>query len=256
MTKIKVSAVSYLNTKPFLLGLEKTGLINQIDLSLDIPSQTAQKLQEKSVELALVPVAVLPFLENYEIVTDYCIGTTGKVRTVALYSACPLSEIKTVLLDYHSRTSVQLVQFLFREYWRQEVVFVAAKESFEHDISGTTAGLIIGDRTIKWEKKLPYAYDLGEMWVKHTGLPFVFAAWVATRPLSSLFLQQLNEAFGIGMSNMDEVVALHENVYDASFDLKYYLTKNISFDLDEEKRKGLDLFLTYIRANELMRHDV
>ena len=131
-----------------------------------------------------------------------------------------------------------------------------AYEGFEHDISGNTAGLIIGDRTIKWEKKLPYAYDLGEMWLKHTGLPFVFAAWGATRPLPLLFLEQLNKAFRIGMNSINEVVALYDNMYDASFDLKYYLTKNISFDLDEEKRKGLALFLKYIMANELMKHDV
>ena len=94
--KIKVSAVSYLNTTPFLYGIANSEVKNLIDISLDIPSDCAKKLLSGEVDLGLVPIAVLPLLKEYHIVTDYCIGAQGNVDSVALYSDVPLSEISTI----------------------------------------------------------------------------------------------------------------------------------------------------------------
>ena len=141
MSKIKASAVAYLNTKPFLYGLKKTGLLQQIDLALDIPSNTAKKLLNGEVDLGLVPVAVLPLLtKKYQIVSDYCIGTERVVKTVCLYSQVSLQQIKRIYLDYHSRTSVQLVQLLCEKYWQLEVEFLPAEEGYIQQIQGDTAG--------------------------------------------------------------------------------------------------------------------
>ena len=79
---LKISAVSYLNTKPFLYGLFQSGMEDSIDLSLDIPSECARKLVAGEVDLGLIPVAVIPQLKTPHIISDYCIGTEGAVKTV------------------------------------------------------------------------------------------------------------------------------------------------------------------------------
>ena len=91
--KIKVSAVSYLNTLPFIYGINNSEVVNDIKLSLDIPSDCGMKLLSGEVDLGLVPVAILPQLKEYHIISDYCIGAEGKVDSVALYSDVPLDEI-------------------------------------------------------------------------------------------------------------------------------------------------------------------
>ncbi|NQX96939.1 MAG: hypothetical protein HRT73_03545 [Flavobacteriales bacterium] len=97
--KIKVSAVSYLNTLPFIYGINNSEVMEGIDLSLDIPSDCAKKLLSGEVDLGLVPIAILPQLKEYHIISDYCIGAEGKVDSVALYSDVPLNEIEYIYLD-------------------------------------------------------------------------------------------------------------------------------------------------------------
>src|ERR1039458_6553628 len=103
--KIKISVVSYLNSKPFIYGLQHSTFLNEIDLQLDIPSVCAQKLIDGQVDIGLIPVAALPQLKDPYIITDYCIGAEGKVASVMLYSNVPLHEITAILLDYQSKTS-------------------------------------------------------------------------------------------------------------------------------------------------------
>ena len=116
-----ISIVNYYNTTPFLYGLNHTGFQSQIKLELDIPSVCAQKLKNKQVDIGLVPVAILPELESYHIITDYCIGSVGKVDSVKLFSEKPLEELTHVLLDYQSKTSVTLVQVLNKHFWKKNI---------------------------------------------------------------------------------------------------------------------------------------
>ncbi len=120
--KYAVSAVSYINTKPFLHGLELSSVRNKILLTQETPAQCAQKLLSNEIDIGLVPVAVIPLLKNPQIVSPFCIGSNGVVKTVCLFSEVPLEEINTIYLDYQSRTSVLLVQLLMKEYWKKEVV--------------------------------------------------------------------------------------------------------------------------------------
>jgi len=244
----KLSAVSYLNTKPFLMGLENSPLKGQIDLELAIPSKTAAHLIEGKVDIGLVPVAILPQLPQYEIITNYCIGAVGAVKTVAIYSQVPLEEVNTIYLDYHSRTSIRLAQILCEHYWKISPTFLPAFNGYENEIGGNTAGVIIGDRAIRLAKNYGYEYDLAEAWYHFTGLPFVFAAWVARKKISPDFEASLNRAFEKGMANRGEVASFYQKHYP-NFDVSAYLQKYISYDLDTAKRKALDLFLSYIRED-------
>jgi chorismate dehydratase len=243
LKKIRITAVSYLNTKPLLYGLLKSDLAQRIDLQLNIPSVCAQQLLTGEAELGLVPVAVLPELRQPRIISDYCIGTVGAVKTVAIYSHVPIEKVETLYLDYHSRTSVALSKILMREYWKLSPAFLRASEGYINDIQGTTAGLVIGDRTIGLEKRFPYVYDLGDIWMKHTGLPFVFAAWVSTKPLPDAFIKAFNAALKSGLDAIPELMFLLPTPVP-DFDLEAYFTNYISYHLDHDKRKALSSFLS------------
>lgn len=253
--KIKISAVSYLNTKPFLFGIFQSEMENLLDLSLDMPSECARKLIEGEVDLGLIPVAAIPQLDNPQIISDFCIGTEGVVKTVCIYSNCPIEEVTHLYLDYQSRTSVALTRYLVQNYWKITPKFVDATAGFENKIEGKTAALIIGDRTIGMEGQYPYVYDLGEMWKAHTGLPFVFAAWVSNEPLSENFQKQFNKALKTGIDKRYQVAQLFQSSYQG-FDVKDYYYKYIDYDLTAAKQEALKLFLNYIepkREVSLMR---
>lgn len=247
--KIKISAVSYLNTLPFINGINNSEVINNIELSLDMPSDCAQKLLDGEVDLGLVPVAVLPKLKEYHIISDYCIGAEGKVDSVALYSDVPLNEIENIYLDYQSRTSVNLAQILANNFWNITPKWLEATQGFENRIEGKTAGVIIGDRTFNLSKSYKYKYDLAEEWYSFTGLPFAFACWVSNKKLPNSFIIQFNEALAHGVNNIDEAVNQYAQNSIPKEELANYLTNYISYTLDENKLKAIDLFLGLIKTN-------
>ncbi len=245
--KLKVTAVSYLNTKPFLYGLFKSGLNEEIDLQLDIPSDGAKRLASGEADLGLVPVAVIPELPSPHIISDYCIGTVGTVKTVCIFSDCPLEDMTHLYLDYHSRTSVELVQILLEKHWRLSPTLLPAKEGFEEKIGGTTGALIIGDRAVGKDLKYPFVYDLGEAWQQFTGLPFVFAAWVSNRPLEPEFVKRFNAALQSGLDHIPQLMYILPSP-QPGFDLQRYFTENISYQLDIEKRQALKMFLSMMKT--------
>ncbi len=214
--------------------------MERIELIEEYPSKIASMLLNDEIDVGLVPVAVIPHLKESFIITDYCIGAVNEVASVALFSEVPMDQIKTVLLDYQSRSSVNLAKVLFKEYWKKEVVLQDAKEDFRSDIKGHVAGIVIGDRALEQAKSSKYMYDLAAAWIDFTGLPFVFAAWVANKPLGEDFEDAFNRANAYGVKHIDEVVA---ELGEQPFDLKKYYTENISYDLTDNKRKGLALFL-------------
>ncbi|MDP1801577.1 MAG: menaquinone biosynthesis protein [Bacteroidota bacterium] len=245
---IKISIVNYTNTLPFKWALKRSALIGKIVLHEDIPSICAQKLKFKQVDLALVPVALLAELDTYFIETDFCIGANGKVDSVKLYSQVPLNEIKTVMLDYQSKSSITLTKVLFKFFWKEKVDYFDAKPGFENEIKDTNAAVVIGDRTFNLNGNYKYEYDLAEEWKKFTGLAFVFAAWVSTEKLPTEFIQEFNSVLKFGIDNIIEAIDEESNVKDLSkIQTIEYLTKRIDYNLDQEKRKALELFLSYIK---------
>lgn len=249
MNKIKVTAVSYLNTKPLLYGIFKSDIESQIDLQLDIPSVCAERLLSGEAELGLVPVAIIPFLEDAHIVSDYCIGTNGAVKTVCIYGEVPIEKMDAIYLDFHSRTSVELTSYLLEKHWRLSPKLLHSQEGYIEQIGEKIGGLVIGDRTIGLEAQFPYVYDLGSEWKKHTGLPFVFAAWVSNKKLPESFLRSFNQALKAGIEHIPQLINLMP-MSSNNFDLKDYFTNHISYELDAPKRKALHLFLEYLRAKK------
>jgi chorismate dehydratase len=248
MNKIKISAVSYLNSKPFTYGIEHHKVKEECVLELDIPSVCAQKLLEDKVDIGLIPVAVIPKLQEAHIITDYCIGAVGAVSSVVLYSNVPLNEIRSVYLDYQSRTSVALTRVLAAQFWKIDPEWIPAAPGFENAVEGSAAAVIIGDRTFGIRDKFRYAWDLSEEWMKFTGLPFVFACWVANKKLPPGFIDELNAALAWGIERRVEVGEMLQGQYPA-VDTRDYLGEKISYRLDEAKRKGLEKFLGYLGSS-------
>ncbi len=246
--KINVGIIDYLNVKPFLYGIKHSSVINDIHLVETFPSKLAQMLLTGEVDLGIVPVAIIPKMKEYYMVSDYCIGCNGPVATVCLFSEVPINRVETVLLDYQSKTSVALAKILLQEYWKISPVFEdVQEEEFRHRITGTTAAVVIGDRAFEQRKKSAYSYDLGEAWKNFTGMPFVFAAWIANKPLPDGFIHAFNEANAFGLMHIDEVV--QENPYKL-FDLKQYYKYNVSYVFDDKKKAALDAFLLLLKQEK------
>ena len=243
--KIKVGAVSYLNTKPLIYGFEQGMMKAEIDLLIDYPANVAEMLCNNQIDIGLIPVIAIPLLPEHYIISDYCIGCDGEVASVCLFSDVPLQEIETILLDYQSRTSVALLKMLLQEHWKISPKLIAGKEHYENDITGTTAGLIIGDRALIQRLHSTYIFDLGQAWKEMTGLPFVFAAWVSNKELPVEFIKAFNVANEYGFIHLDEVIKQNPITV---FDLKSYYTRFIKFKLDRDMYTAKDFFLTKIKS--------
>lgn len=242
----KLSIVSYLNSKPFLYGMFLNAFDQTVKLNLEIPSVVAQQLIEGQVDIGLVPVATIPQIPNAKIISDYCIGTLGQVKTVCIYADCPIDQVRNLYLDYHSRTSAALTKILLKEYWQHQPNFLTAEEGYIDQIGKNTAGLVIGDRTMGLENQFAYHYDLGDIWKKHTGLPFVFAAWVSNTKLDPSFIKSFNEALKTGVDRIPQVAQLFQSSHQ-HFDVLKYFQTYISYKLDDAKKKALDLFLEKLK---------
>ncbi len=236
--------MSYLNTKPLTYGFENGQMISQVDLIFEYPAKVAAMLLNDEADIGLIPVAVIPKLKEYHIISDYCIGADGEVASVCLFSDVPIREIETVFLDYQSRTSVALLKILLEQHWKITPQLIAAEAGYESNITNTAAGLVIGDRALVQRKKSKYIYDLAAAWKEMTGLPFVFAVWVANKPLPASVIESFNQTTGEGLKHIPEIVS--QNVYP-DYDLLTYYTKNIDYSLDAGKKKALELFIDHIK---------
>jgi chorismate dehydratase len=243
--KIKISAVKYANTYPFLYGIYETGFDKKVIIETDHPADCAAKLISGKVDIGLIPVAVLPLMNEYHIITDYCLGAYGKVRTVMLLSNCPFDEIKKINLDYRSRSSINLARILAKNAWKREFAWNNTSEKFDFlNIPYNDAVVLIGDQCFGFEKRYRYRVDLAEEWYKFTGLPFAFACWTANRRLDDRFIEEFNDALAAGVKNLPAVIEKygHSGTIRGN-DLRVYLTENMNFMLNDDKRKAISLFL-------------
>jgi chorismate dehydratase len=241
LKKIKVGAVSYLNTKPLLYGIEHSDeLMQQVELIKDYPSKIAKQFLDGDFDVGLVPVTVIPNMNEYYIVSDYCIGAEGNVASVCLFSNVELDKVEKILLDYQSRTSVALCKVLLKNYWKKDIILEDATEDFTEHINGTTAAVLIGDRALKQRKISKYIYDLAGEWKAFTGFSFVFAAWIANKKLPGNFLKSFNEKNAEGVNNISAVL---KDIQCDFYDMRTYYTRNISYKFSAEKFQGMNLFL-------------
>lgn len=244
MTKLRVVTVKYLNTKPFINGLQRGFIDAELELVLDHPAQCAEELLNGKADIGLIPVAAYPELDGYQIFSDFCIGCNGPVNTVKIYSHSPLDTCKLVFLDYQSRTSVQLASIILKSYLNLKITPVKGYPGYENEITGDQAGLIIGDRCFYYNRSIPYQLDLGQAWKDWTGLPFVFAVWVCKIGTNPELLIKFNQALNSGIEAITADFTSEEEVI--------YLTQNLSYDYHDSQKTALNRFLNHISQPQLV----
>jgi len=245
MNTIRITAVSYYNTLPFIYGLKHSGLLSGFELSLDVPSECARKLIADEADIGLIPVGALPGIQGYHLIGNLCIGADKDVKSVLLLANTNLDKLKTIYLDTDSRTSVNLVRILALQYWKINPVWKTLSELTGKP--GQDEGmLLIGDKTFGLCTQYPFCYDLAVEWIKFTGLPFVFAVWVSRRPLPDEFVKSFQAALSWGIEHREQSVIMAEKLHITPEQLISYLNNDISYPLDEQKKKGMELFLEYL----------
>jgi len=259
---VAVGAVSYLNSKPLIEGLDRL-LAGHATLRLDYPSRLADELASGQLDVALIPSIEYFRGHNYEIISDACVAAHGPVLSVKLYSRVPWGDVKSIALDEGSRTSATLARILLAE--RHGVFPKLEPLPLDHrtEDSAADAILLIGDRAISPpNEKFLGTWDLGEEWFNWTGLPFVFAMWVGRRGVSgqeagdrnqesedrseqaaSDIAHLLSQSRDLGVARIDDIARREAPLLGLSLPTTVsYLSENLQYHLGPAERNGLKLF--------------
>jgi chorismate dehydratase len=242
---VRISAVSYLNSIPFVYGLTHSGLMADYELVLEVPSKCAQSLISNTSSVALLPAGALPQLNHeVQIIGDYCIGAHKQVKTVSLYANQPVNELTSIFLDNDSVTSAGLIKILFNHHWKCNPSY---KNLTTLNLGANEGLLAIGDKTFALNSTYLYKYDLAEEWYKMTGLPFVFAVWAGILPLEVEFLNKFNRAIEFGITHKSAALANYNNLKINYEEANDYLNNYIDYKLDSVKKRALQLYLDMLK---------
>lgn len=241
---INIAAVSYLNTLPFVYGINHSGFLSRARLKLMVPSACADNLLEGHSDIALVPVGALTQFSSYRLVSNYCLGAVGNVKTVLLLSEVPVNEIKRIFLDLDSRTSVRLAAVLARHHWKINPEWLPLND--QSAITQKTDAIVaIGDKTFSLRQRFSHITDLAAEWQTMTGLPFVFAVWISTKKIPDPLISEFNEALGYGVDRIEEAVDEAGPLVVSREEAIRYLKHDIHYPLDDPKKEAMKMFLEY-----------
>jgi chorismate dehydratase len=244
MTPVRLGAVEYLNARPLVVGLDRSP---RFDLRFDLPSECARLLAAGDIDLGLIPSIEYLRDESYRIVPGVAITSAGPVDSVALFTRRPLREVRSIVMDTSSRTSVALVKVLCARLFRIEPTIQAHAPDLKAMLEAADAALVIGDKALLAEPGEIQKIDLGEAWTSMTGFPFVWAFWVGrTGALTAEDVAALQAARDAGVRQADAVA--REYFRDAPQRQEVgarYLRDNIKYDLGDAERAGLELFFRY-----------
>lgn len=238
----RVGAVSYLNTKPLIWGLDPAELI------LDVPARLAEEFYAGKLDVALLPIFAVLNAGGGLLVDDVAIACRGPVYSVIVASRTPLENCGEIYLDPSSRSSAALLRVLIAEYYENKIALVESFECPDH-----AARLIIGDPAIRFREEHGdewQYHDLGQLWLQHTGLPFVFAAWTIAKHTSNSagIADVLRQVKTSGLEHRAQIAAAEEDPAWA----QHYLTDYIRFDLRAEEKKAIELFSRLAARHDLL----
>jgi chorismate dehydratase len=247
MNKPRVAASSYLNAAPlcysFVHGLQRD---RSEFLSDAAPARCSELLSSQQADAALIPVIEYARVPDLKIAPNACVASRHLVRSVIVASKVPLPEIRTLTLDTSSRTSAALIRILLEHFYSVHPIYSQTPPKIDEMLASNDAALIIGDPAMLVDRTSLRVYDLAEEWKKNTGLPFVFAFW-AIRSGSIERLEQAGidfvEAKREGIASIGTIAADYSRQLGLPVsDLISYLTENISYDLDAESLRGMNLY--------------
>jgi len=273
VTKLRISIVQYLNTAPLVWGFTNGPLRGKYNLSFTVPSQCAEQLRRGAVDVAIIPAIEYQRIDNLAILPDMAIASKKQVRSLLIISKKPIEQVNSFALDASSRSTQTLTRILCAEKWKIAPEFFEASPDLGAMLEQADAALLIGDPALRiavgiekdsWSgaegrtmcqaaalgitnAEMLYVYDVVSEWRSLTGLPAVLAVWaarrdVATPDVAADFLASRD----FGLSCIPEIC------FDAARDLELpqrtlesYLRDNIDFTLDEENRRGLELYFAH-----------
>jgi chorismate dehydratase len=253
MRKLRISAISYLNTAPLMWDFEHGEAGSHFEISYTIPSACARALAEGTADIGIIPAAAYTQIPGLQILPDVAIASRRAVRSILLVSKVPVEQIQTVALDTSSMTSVALAKIVLR--WKGgEREYAPMAPDLEKMLNAHDAGLLIGDPALQVDRTRYHTLDLAEEWIRMTGKPFVFAFWAvrgdalseADPSLDLAAVFRASRDLGLESANLSRIV----NEWSAKLQLsagevRSYLTQNIHYLLDPECIDGLQAFYGY-----------
>ncbi len=250
MSRLKISAISYLNTAPLMWDFEHGTAGAGFDISYTIPSSCAEALRTGTADIGIIPAAAYALIPNLAIIPEVAIASKQAVRSILLVSKVPVEEARTVALDTSSMTSVALAKVLFAKWLGGARSYAAMAPDLDLMLAHHDAALLIGDPALQVDRRRYITLDLAEEWVSRTGKSFVFAFWaVRKQALSGRDAAAIANVFrdsrdhGLEPKNLEVIVqewAPKLGLFAAA--VRNYLTHNIHYCLDSPSLEGLQLF--------------
>ncbi len=254
MRRLRISAISYLNTAPLMWDFDHAGAGRDFDISYTLPSTCAQNLAAGSADIGIIPAAAYAQIPGLMVLPGVAIASRGAVRSILLVSRVPIDQVRTVALDTSSMTSVALTKVLFEKWLGGGREFAIMPPNIDKMLAAHDAGLLIGDPALQIDRSRYYTLDLAEEWIRHTGKSFVFAFWAVREAALSEAAPtpDLAEAFqrsrdhGLEAASLDRIAREWAPRLGLSeFEVRSYLTESIYYHLDAACLEGLHLFYRY-----------
>jgi chorismate dehydratase len=252
MSRLRISAISYLNTAPLMWDFEH-GEASEFDISYTIPSACAQSLAAGTADIGIIPAAAYTTIPDLVIIPDVAIAARNAVRSILLVSKLPIDQVRTVALDTSSMTSVALTKILFAKWLGGEREYSAMAPDVESMLAKFDAALLIGDPALQVDRKRYLTLDVAEEWIARTGKSFVFAFWaIRAQALAECSLTAIAKVFqksrdnGVLRKNLETIAQDWAPRLGLPIeDVRSYLAHNIHYYLDPPCLEGLELFYRY-----------
>ena len=254
MRRLRISAISYLNTAPLMWDFEHGEAGRLFETAYTLPSSCARNLAEGAADIGIIPAAAYTQIPGLQVLPEVAIASRQAVRSILLVSKIPLEKVRTVALDTSSMTSVALTKVLFEKWLGGGRTFTSMAPNVDEMLAQCDAGLVIGDPALQIDRSRYHTLDLAEEWIRYTGKPFVFAFWAvrgdALREadpaidLAAVFRDSRDH--GLMPESLDQISrewAPRLSLSEA--DVRSYLTENIHYEFDADCLQGLQLFYRY-----------
>lgn len=254
MRRLRISAISYLNTAPLMWDFEHGEAGRDFDISYTLPSECARALAAGTADIGIIPAAAYAQTPGLVALPDVAIASRRAVRSILLVSKGPIDKVRSVALDTSSMTSVALAKIIFEKWLGGGRIYASMKPEVDAMLAAHDAGLLIGDPALQVDRSRYQTLDLAEEWIRRTGKPFVFAFWAVRSQalaeadpaldLSTIFRDSRDH--GLESSSLERIGrewAPRLDLTEAA--VREYLTENIHYQLDAECLEGLRLFYRY-----------
>ncbi len=254
MRKLRISAISYLNTAPLMWDFEHGGVGRRFDISYTLPSACARSLAEGTADIGIIPAAAYTQIPGLLVLPDVAIASQRAVRSILLVSKVPIEQVRTVALDTSSMTSVALTKILFEKWLGGGRTFTPMAPDLDTMLAAHDAGLVIGDPALQIDRSRYLTLDLAEEWNRYTRKPFVFAFWAVRSAalqegdpaldLAAIFRDSRDH--GLEPTNLSQIAReWAPRLNTTAADVRSYLTESIHYQLDAACLEGLQLFYRY-----------